>query len=98
MVQILISGYSDIYQTYVDYALSNIGKTHKGIETGAEVKVAKGLTVNAAAGIGEFTYDTRQNLVITADNNATITVPTDDQVYVKNYRGGNAATGIFFGS
>ena len=81
----LISAYSDAYQTFVNYALGNIGKTHKGIEAAAEVKVYKGLTLNAAAGVGHFDYDTRQNLTITADNGSTLSEPADNLVYVKNF-------------
>ena len=83
----IFGAYSDIYQTFVNYATSNIGKTHKGIETAAEVKVYKGLTLNAAAGVGKFTYDTHQNLVLTADNNSTVVGQgSDNTVYVKEFR------------
>lgn len=82
----VFSAYSDIYRTFVNYASSEIGKTHKGLEAGAEVKIYKGLTMQAAAAYGQFTYDTRQNLVVTADNNSVIPVPADNLVYVKNFR------------
>ena len=82
----LISAYSDIYRTYVNYAMENVGKTHEGIEFGTEVKVAKGLTLSAAAGVGKFTYDTRQELQITADNNSPLQAPADNLVYVKGFR------------
>jgi hypothetical protein len=82
----VISAYSDIYRTFVNYALSNIGKTHQGIEAGGQVTLYKGLTFNAAANVGRYLYDTRQNLVITADNNSVLPVPADNLVYAKNFR------------
>ncbi|MEJ7610257.1 MAG: TonB-dependent receptor [Ferruginibacter sp.] len=82
----ILSAYSDIYRTFVNYAISNIGKTHKGIEASADVKVYKGLTLNAAAAVGQFLYDTRQNLSVTADNNSAIVVLPDNKVYVENFR------------
>lgn len=82
----VLSAYSDIYRTFVNYALSNIGKSHKGIEAGTEVRVYKGLTLNAAASVGQFLFDTRQDLAITSDNNSPIEVPANNLVYVKNFR------------
>jgi hypothetical protein len=84
----IFGAYSDIYRTFVNYAVSDIGKTHKGIEAAAEIKVYKGLTLNAAASVGEYTYDTRQGLSITADNGSVIPVSTeaDNLVYIKNFK------------
>ncbi len=82
----VFGAYSDVYRTFVNYASSNIGKTHKGVETAAEVKIYKGLTFNAAAGIGKFTYDTDQKLTITADNNSYIPQANDNTVYIKDFR------------
>lgn len=41
----------------MNYAVSNIGKVHAGVEFGAEAKVYKGLSVTAAAAIGQYTYN-----------------------------------------
>ena len=54
-----------------------------GIELGAEVIVYKGLTVNAAAAIGRYRYNTRQNAVVTVDNTSSII--SKDIVYSKNF-------------
>jgi hypothetical protein len=64
--------------------LSNIGKTHTGVELGTEVIIYKGLTANAAAGIGKFTYDTRQIATVTSDNSSSI-IAKDQLIYSKNY-------------
>ncbi len=82
----VISAYSDIYRTFVNYALSNIGKTHAGIETGVDVKIYKGFSINAAASFGRYYYDTRQNVTVTSDNNAAALPTNDPTIYSKNFR------------
>ncbi len=80
----VLTFYNDQLRTVVNYALSNIGKTHKGVELGTEVIIYKGLSANAAAGIGKFTYDTRQLATVTADNSSTL-LAKDQIIYSKNY-------------
>jgi hypothetical protein len=79
----VLTFYDDNLRTFVNYALSNIGKTHYGTEIGAEVIVAKGLTLNAAASIGRYRYNTRQEATVTADNSSAVL--ERDLVYSKNY-------------
>ncbi len=80
----VLTFYNDEFRNFVNYAISNIGKVHTGVELGAEVKVYKGLSVNAAAAIGKYYYNTRQSATVTADNSAT-TLSTDNVVYSKNF-------------
>ncbi len=80
----VLTFYNDQYQNFVNYALSNIGKYHTGIEFGAEAKVYKGLSVNAAAAVGRFYYNTRQQAVVTVDNSAEVLA--NATVYSKNFR------------
>lgn len=80
----VLTFYNDQYQNFVNYALSNIGKYHTGVELGAEAKVYKGLSVNAAAAIGRYYYNTRQTAVVTVDNSAEILA--SDVVYSRNFR------------
>ena len=80
----VLTFYNDQLRSVVNYALSNIGKTHTGVELGTEVIIYKGLTANAAAGIGKFTYDTRQVATVTSDNSASI-IAKDQIIYSKNY-------------
>ncbi len=76
--------YYDEYQDFVNYALSNIDRLYFGGEFGAEVKAARNITVNAAASIGRYYYNSRQHAVVTVDNTAeTITEAT---VYSQNFR------------
>ena len=89
----VLTFYNDEFQNFVNYAISNIGKVHTGVEFGAEAKVYKGLSVTAAAAIGQYVYNTRQRATVTADNSATVLsrnvlvyskdfyVPTPQQAY-----------------
>jgi TonB dependent receptor len=80
----VLTFYNDEFQNFVNYAISNIGRTHMGIEFGAEAKIYKGLSLTAAAAVGEYTYNTRQSATVTADNSAAV-LATNDVVYVKDF-------------
>jgi hypothetical protein len=80
----VLTFYNDEYKNFVNYALSNIGKIHMGVEFGAEAKIYKGLSLNAAAAIGKYYYNTRQKATVTADNSSAI-LQLDDVVYSKNF-------------
>lgn len=83
----VLTFYDDNFKTFVNYALSNIGKEHYGAEVGIEAKLYKGLTLTGAASIGRYRYNTRQIATVTEDNNS---VPlARDTVYSKNF---NVAT------
>ena len=80
----VLTFYNDQLRTVVNYALSNIGKVHQGLELGTEVIIYKGLTTTAAAGIGKFRYNTRQVATVTSDNNSQV-IAKDQLIYSKNY-------------
>jgi hypothetical protein len=80
----VLTFYNDEYRNFVNYAISNIGKIHMGVEFGLEAKLYKGLSLTAAAAIGEYTYNTRQSATVTADNSAA-TLDKDVTVYSKNF-------------
>lgn len=72
------------YQDFVNYAMSKIDKVFFGAELGLEVKLNPTLTLNGAASVGRYYYDSRQKAVVTIDNsNDRATTQT---VYMKNYR------------
>jgi len=79
----VLTFYNDAVRNFVNYALSNIGKEHMGVELGAEVILYKGLTLNAAAAIGRYRYNTRQNATVTADNTSDIL--SKDIIYSINF-------------
>ena len=80
----VITFYHDDYRNFVNYALNNIGKQHFGGEFGVEAKVWKGLSVNAAAAVGRYYYNTRQNATITLDNSSKEL--GKELIYSKNFR------------
>lgn len=80
----VMSFYHDAYQNFVNYAINGIDKLHFGGEFGVEARVAPGLTVNAAAAVGRYYYDSRQKAVITADN--TTAVLGEQVIYAQNFR------------
>lgn len=80
----VITFYNDEFRNFVNYAVSNIGKVHTGVEFGAEAKVYKGLSVTAAAAVGKYYYNTRQLATVTADNSSEV-LSKNDVVYSKNF-------------
>ena len=80
----VLTFYNDEVRNFVNYAINNIGKEHMGVELGAEVIAYKGLTVNAAAAIGRYRYNTRQNATVTLDNSSEV-VSKNNTVYSKNF-------------
>ncbi|MEP7236236.1 MAG: TonB-dependent receptor [Ferruginibacter sp.] len=80
----VLSFYNDEYRNFVNYAISNIGKIHMGVEFGLEAKLYKGLSLTAAAAVGQYTYNTRQMATVTADNSSAI-LDKDVTVYSKDF-------------
>lgn len=80
----VLTFYHDEYQDFVNYALSNIDRLYFGGELGAEAKVARNLTVNAAVALGRYYYNSRQNATVTVDNTAETV--SKSVVYSQNYR------------
>ncbi len=80
----VMSFYHDSYQNFVNYAISGIDKLHFGGEFGIEAKVTQTITVNAAAAVGRYYYDSKQNAVITVDNSASIL--GQQIIYAENFR------------
>jgi hypothetical protein len=80
----VMSFYHDGYQNFVNYAINGIDKLHFGGEFGVEAKLTSSLTINAAAAVGRYYYDSKQNAVITVDNSASIL--GQQIVYAENFR------------
>ncbi len=80
----VLSFYDDQYDNYVNYALSNIDKLHFGGELGFEAKLTQTLSVLGAASVGRYYYTSRQNAVVTLDNDASVL--DKETVYLNNYR------------
>ena len=80
----VMSFYHDSYQNFVNYAISGIDKLQFGGEFGIEAKVTPTITVNAAAALGRYYYDSKQNAVITVDNSASVL--GQQIIYAENFR------------
>ncbi len=80
----VLTFYHDDYRNFVNYAISNIGKEHFGGEIGIEAKLYKGLSINAAANIGRYNFNTRQLATTTQDNSAAVL--SKETIYSDNFR------------
>jgi hypothetical protein len=76
--------YHDVFQNLVNYAISGIDKLHFGGEFGAEATLAPGLSVNAAASVGRYYFNSKQKAIITVDNSSAIL--GEQLVYAENFR------------
>ncbi|MES2373493.1 MAG: TonB-dependent receptor [Bacteroidota bacterium] len=82
----IMTFYHDGYGNFVNYALSGIGKLYYGCEFGTECKLTNRFTLNAAASVGRYYYNSRQQVSVSADNDAYILERT--LIYSQNFRVG----------
>jgi hypothetical protein len=82
----VITFYHDGYGNFVNYALSGIDKIHFGTELGLEWKMANHFTMTAAASIARYYYNSRQQVSVSADNDAYILEKAI--IYSQNFRVG----------
>ncbi|GMV77241.1 MAG: TonB-dependent receptor [Chitinophagaceae bacterium] len=80
----VLTFYHDDYRNFVNYAINGIDKLHFGLEFGAEAKIMRNVTLNVAAAVGRYYYDSRQEATVTVDNSAAVL--TKDLIYSQNYR------------
>ena len=80
----VMSFYHDTYQNFVNYAINGINKLHFGGEFGIEARVTPTITLNAAAALGRYYYDSKQNAVITVDNSSSVI--GQQLIYMENFR------------
>ena len=78
------SFYHDELRTFVNFNLNGIGRTHIGTEIGLDYKISPSFSVQAAANLGDYYYDTRAYADISQDNNNTL-VADDRLVYQKDF-------------
>jgi hypothetical protein len=75
--------FDDDYFGMASYTLTNINKVHFGGEFGAEVQVYKGISVSLAAAIGKYYYTSRQEGILTIDNQPNVI--QKETIYSKNF-------------
>ncbi len=76
--------YHDVYQNFVNYAISGIDKLHFGGEFGVEARLTQTITLNAAASVGRYYFDSKQQATITVDNSASVL--GQQLIYAENFR------------
>lgn len=76
--------YHDGYMSFVNYALTGIDKLHLGTELGVDLKLSARINLNAAASVGRYYENSRQQVTVTADNDAAVL--ERNIIYSQNYR------------
>ena len=89
----VITFYNDYYQSLGNIALSNIKKVHFGGEFGFDAKILPNFSINGAASVGRYYYNSRQNATTTIDNDNTVSAK--DTIYSQNYRVGGTPQQAF---
>lgn len=80
----VLTFFNDRYNNFTNYAINNIDKIHFGGEFGFEARVTNTLTINGAASVGRYYFDSRQDATVTLNNNAEILAK--ETVFANNYR------------
>jgi hypothetical protein len=77
------SFFDDIFGSYMNYTLTGVRKTYKGIEIGMALKVTPSVTISFAGTLADYRYKNNPLGTRTYDNG---TLPdTTQTVYLKNY-------------
>lgn len=77
------SFFHDQYQTFVNYVLTGVNKTHKGIEVGFAYKVYPDVTLSFAGTIAKYQYKNRPTGITNYENGSK--ADTIETVYLKNF-------------
>jgi hypothetical protein len=79
----LMTFYHDGYRSFVNYALSRIGRCYAGLEAGLEMQLSTRLKLTAALSAGNFVYRGRPRVLVSIDNDDFIA--ERGVVYLNNY-------------
>lgn len=91
------SFYHDVYQSYVNYAMTNVDQSYKGVEFGLDATVATAWNVTAAFTKAQYLYTSRPLATVTVNNSSEL-LAKDKVVYLKNYHiGGMPETAASIG-
>lgn len=81
----VITYFDDFYNAFGNISVTNIDRLHYGGEFGIEGNLGSGFTASAAAAIGRYYFDSRQQYTLTIDNTSEV-ITRDQTVYSQNYR------------
>jgi hypothetical protein len=90
------SYWSDVYNTFINYLMTDVNENHQGLELGLEKTLFGSHVLQGAFGFGRYVYTNRPNAQAWQDNN-NAELFTNRTVYLKNYRVGGSpqvVTGI----
>lgn len=76
--------YHDDLNTFVNYAMTGINKTHAGIEMGLDIKLNSVFSLVLMGNIAEYFYTSRPRVTINRDNSAEVLV-SNREVFLENY-------------
>ncbi|MCL2683046.1 MAG: carboxypeptidase regulatory-like domain-containing protein [Bacteroidales bacterium] len=76
--------YDDLNRTFSNFAMSEIGQRHVGVEFGADVYVWNGFSIKSAIAYGDYIYNTNPLLTQTEDNSDKL-IFEDERVYWKGF-------------
>jgi hypothetical protein len=71
--------------SFVNFTLTNMERTHTGLEAGVSADAGHGFNVALAASVGQFYYSSRPIATATLDNSNQILFK-DESIYIKNLR------------
>ena len=77
------SFYDDQYSTFMNYVLTDVNRTYKGVEAGVAVKVLPSVTVSAAGTYSRYQYKNRPTGTRSYENGMAADVT--QVVYLENY-------------
>lgn len=80
----LLSFYHDEHKSFVNYAISNIGKLYYGVEMGGETQLNATWSLVIAASFGRHYYNSRQQVSVSLDNDDYIVAK--EEIYTRNFR------------
>ncbi len=90
------SFYMDIHQTFLNFVMTGIDKTHQGIELGAEYTILPGLSVYGVGSLGYYRWTSRPEFSIYVDNSAAIETE-HEIIYSEGYLVGGTPQTAFAG-
>lgn len=79
----LMSFYHDDLATFVNYAMSNMNKTHAGVELGIEYKPISSVSIYGAMAYGDYKYSNNPTVQISAENKTF--EDSGQTTYLKDY-------------
>lgn len=72
------------FQTFVNYALTNMNTRYTGIEFALDIKVTPSLNVTGVASVGQAFYTNRPTVDVYRDND-TVVSGTNRETFIQNY-------------